>query len=209
MDAGNHFKNSASKHLSITKVASHLLCISGICLLLFGCTSTKMFYYGTDKSVPMSEKAIIGLVDNLGGMLEVASIDGDASVEIGKPGKTPNKSFAVKSGTHSIVLYFFRQGSNMSMTPPGQINPSGRVSTDYSLTPVSVKETSGAISLEVDFVGGQVYLIMPRQATGLLASRDIWIEVYEGDKLETYGLSKMDVNHLTKIYKNILAEQNK
>jgi len=197
---------SRNKHFSLTIVASHLL---SICLLLIGCTSTKLFYYGTDKSTPMNEKAIIGLVDNLGGMLEVVSIDGDESVKIGKPGVTPNKSFVVKSGTHSIVLYFYRQGRDMAMTPPGQINPAGRVSTDFSLTPVSVRESAGALILKDNFVAGQVYLVMPRQATGLLASKDIWIEVYEGDKLDTYGLSKMDVNHLTKIYKNILAEYKK
>ena len=188
--------------------ANILLSILGISLLLSGCTSTKMFYYGTDKSAPKNKQVIIGLVDNLGGVLQVASIDGDRTVKIGKLG-TPNKSFVMENGFHSIVIYLYSQYRDKVMTPPGQINPAGRVSTDYSLIPVSVRESSGALALEADFVAGQVYLIMPRQAIGLFADKSIWLEMYEGDKLDTYGLSKMDYNHLTKIYKNIVSAYHK
>jgi hypothetical protein len=170
--------------------------------VLINCTSTKLYYYETDASTPSSEKCIIGLIDNQGGMLNIESIDGE-KVDIGGL-MTPNKSFVIKSGNHKIILSFsttYRDvRSNMfgnNMSEIGVNNPN-----NTSVYPVTVHGYAGGLTVEGTFAPGIVYLVNP-----LKEGNTLYLDIYEGDKLDTYNLSNMDLNHFTKIYQNILENE--
>jgi len=92
---------------------------------------------------------------------------------------TANKSFVIKTGYHKINLRF------------ESANGSGYM-------------YSNDLVIEGNFSAGIVYLVNP-----IRDGSNLYLKVYEGDKLDNYNLSNMDINHFTAIYKNILAEKNK
>ena len=161
-------------------------------VFLIGCTSTKLYYHETDASTKKENSSIICLVDNLGGVMSIVTIDGKKA-DLGGSFNA-NKSVVIKPGSYSIVLNF--------------INSANR--ENFLFKPIELKLSPG-----------QFYFVMPRNKTVYTSTvwypyqnrfdkeieiKDFWLEIYQMDKLDSYGLSTMDVNHLTKIYQNVLKE---
>ena len=167
-----------------------LLGIGFALFFISGCASTtKLFYYETDPSSSSYEKnSIICVVDNFGSM-SVVSINGN-KVELGGV-LDSNKTIILKPGIVNIILHLY-------------INKD-RGLTDHTFDPI-----------EIDLQPGQIYFIMPKSKgdnfiadSAAVLAMDFILKIYEGDKLESYGLKNSDLNHLKDLYKDIINKHNK